>query len=190
MDLAVLFGTSPGPLANERFAAQKELVKGILKQMDISMHKTRVSFILQDSRPVIVSKLGDVKSKHDAARLIDSIRNPERTSPMENVLKFINNTVFSVAFGARPGVAKSILYFVDTEQARDPSDVSDFAQKLRADNVKLVIVGQGISVNKEAVRPLAYNEQSVFFPPDLKTIDGYITPVTDALKHGILLSFL
>ena len=184
VDLAFLLGTSPGPLANERFAAQKNLVKGILKKYDVSKKKALISLILKDTQPFIALNLGDTTNKKDAELLIDSLRNRKRTIPMANALAFINNTVFTVRNGARPGVPKSILYFVDDMETGNRNNANEIAGKLREYKVKLVIVNQGDPVETDKLKLLAPGNESVFSVPDLKNIDRFIVPVSDALKPG------
>ena len=184
VDLAFLLGTSPGPLANERFAAQKNLVKGILKKYDVSKKKALISLILKDTQPFIALNLGDTTNKKDAELLIDSLRNRKRTIPMVNALAFINNTVFTVRNGARPGVPKSILYFVDDMETGNQNNANEIAGKLREYKVKLVIVNQGDPVETDKLKLLAPGNESVFSVPDLKNIDRFIVPVSDALKPG------
>ena len=182
MDVAFLFGTSPGPLAVERFAAQKKLVKGILNRYEISRQKALVSLILKDDQPVVVLKLGDATNKHEASLAIDSLRNRKRTSSMANLLTFINNTVFSSGNGARQGVPKSILYFVDEKLSEIQNDVKEIAAKLREDNVKLVFVTQGDSVDVDKLKLFVPDEHTIFTEPNLTTLDRSVTPVSAALK--------
>lgn len=187
MDVAILFGTSPGPTADERFAAQRELVKGLVNKYEISKQKTLVSYVSQDTRPAVILKLKDNTDKNYVIKLADSIVNRKVISTMDKNLIFINNTVFSGDHGARDNVPKSILYFVDSKQIGDKGEINEFVERLRASKVKLVIVGQGDSVEKDALQPLAYDKESIFFANNMKDIDRLITPVSDALKPGTLL---
>ena len=184
MDVAFLFGTSPGPLADERFAAQKKLVKGILNRYEISRQKALVSLILKYDQPVVVLKLGDATNRHEASLAIDSLRNRKRTSSMASLLTFINNTVFSSGNGARQGVPKSILYFVDEKLSENQNAVKDIAAKLTEDNVKLVFVMQDDSVDDDKLKLLVPDDHTLFTAPSLKTIDRHVTPVAYALKPG------
>ena len=186
MDLAFVFGTSPGSLASERFEAQKELVNGILRKYDISKRKALVSFILKDTQPVLRLKLGEVTSKENVAVKIASLRNRKQTVPMASLLAFINNTVFSVRNGARLGVPKSILYFVDNKDPGSHYEISKIAAKLKEDKVKLVFVAQGDSVDTDKLDLLTPRKPSVFSPMDLKTINKFIIPIAGALKPGML----
>ena len=140
--------------------------------------------ILKDTQPVIALNLGDTTNKKDAELLIDSLRNRKRTIPMANALAFINNTVFTVRNGARPGVPKSILYFVDDMETGNRNNANEIAAKLRESKVKLVIVNQGDPVETDKLKLLAPGNESVFSVPDLKNIDRFIVPVSDALKPG------
>ena len=184
MDVAFLFGTSPGPLADERFAAQKKLVKGILNRYEISRQKALVSLILKDDQPVVVLKLGDATNRHEASLAIDSLRSRKRTSSMASLLTFINNTVFSSGNGARQGVPKSILYFVDEKLSENQNALKNIAAKLREDNVKLVFVMQDDSVDDDKLKLLVPDDHTLFTAPSLKTIDRHVTPVANALKPG------
>ena len=186
MDLAFVFGTSPGPLASERFAAQKDLVNGILKKYDISKQKALVSFILKDTQPILRLKLGGITNREDVAVKIASLRNRKQIVPMASLLAFVNNTVFSVNNGARLGVPKSILYFVDSKDPGSHSEVSKIAAKLKEDEVKLVFVAQGNSVDIHKLNLLAPRKPSVFSPTDLKTTNKLVIPIAGALKPGML----
>lgn len=184
VDIAFLLGTSPGTLANEQFAAQKNIVKGILKKFDLSKNKALISLILKDTQPFLALKLGGTTNRKDAELLIESLKNRKRTVPLASALAFIYNTVFSVSNGARPGVPKSVLYFIDDRQTGDQNNANEIAAKLREAKVKLVIVTQGDSMDTDKLNYLAPDKESILSLPDSKSADRFILPISDALKPG------
>lgn len=184
LDLAILFGTSPTANSKERFAAQKKLVKDILKKYDLSKEKTLVSFIMNEKPPVSIMKLGDITDKTMAVRLIDSIVDHKKNIDLGNALAFIREKVFSPDQGARPNVPKSVLIFIDSKNIGDLREASEVSKKLKDEGIKLIIIGQGNDINKNGLVPLAYNGSTIFFPPDMEEIEKLVRPVSDAIKPG------
>ena len=182
-DLAILTGTT-GDIGDKKFSAQKALIKSVLKKQDISRNATLVAFVSHDTTPIVLSRLGDVMDRKMALMLVDAINNKGRESSLDITLKKINNTVFSTAEGARPNVPKSILLFLDSKNMGDIKTVSAIAKKLKDDKTKLVIVGMGDNIDKDILRPLAYDKESIFFPPDLESLEKLTDPVSKALKPG------
>ena len=182
-DLAILTGTAED-IGDKKFTAQKALIKSLLKKHDISKNATLVAFVSHDTTPVVLSRIGDVMDKKMALMLADAISNKGRESSLDKALRKINNTVFSIAEGARPNTPKSMLLFVDSKNIGEIKTVSAIAKKLKDEKTKLVIIGMGDSVDKDILRPLAYDKESVFFPPDLDSLEKLTDPVTKALKPG------
>lgn len=184
-DLAILTGTT-ADTGDKKFSAQKALVKSILKKHDISKNATLVAYVSHDTTPMILSRIGDVMDKKMALMLVDAINNKGRESSLDVALMRINNTVFSTAEGARPNTPRSILLFVDSKNTGDIKAVSAIAKKLKDEKTKLVIIGMGKDIDRDILRPLAYDKESIFFPPDLESMEKLTDPITKALKPGEL----
>ena len=183
VDLAVLLGSSK-PSAEEKFGAQKAFVKKIFSKFDISRKTMLPAFVSLGPVPRVVSKIGEVTDRLMAARIIDEIRNYNDSSDMSSALKLVKNYVFSEDQGARPNVPKSILMFVDKKNTGDSKVLNELAEQFKRDGTKLVVIGLGDEVDKEALKPLVHKNGAIFLPPTLNELRKITEPVYGTLKPG------
>ena len=183
LDLAILLGSS-GPNDGEKFQAQKAFVKKIVGKFDISRKAMLPAFVSLGPVPRVVTEIGEVTDRLMAARIIDGMRNYNDSSDMSSALKLVKNYVFSTDQGARPNVPKSILMFVDKKNTGDSRVLNKLAEQFKKEGTKLVVVGLGDEVDKEALKPLVHKNGAVFFPPTLDELERVIEPVYGTLKPG------
>ena len=183
VDLAILLGSSE-PNAGKKFKAQKVFVKKIVGKFDISRKAMLPAFVSLGPIPTAVSKIGEVTERLMAARIIDGMRNSNDSSDMSSALKLVKNYVFSTDQGARPNVPKSILMFVDKKNTGDSKVLNQLAAEFKKEETKLVVIGLGDEVDKEALKPLVHKNGAVFFPPTLDELDRIIEPVYGTVKPG------
>ena len=183
LDIAILLGSSE-PKAAEKFKAQKAIVKRIVGKFDISREAMLPAFVSLGPIPRVVSRIGEVTDSLMAARIIDRMRNYNDSSEMSSALKLVKDYVFSKDQGARPNVPKSILMFVDKKNTGDSKVLNQLAAQFKKEGTKLVFIGLGDEVDKEALKPLAHKNGAIFFPPTLDELETVIEPVYGTLKPG------
>ena len=122
--------------------------------------------------------------KATAIRLADAVLNSGDSSDSAGALQLVNDTVFAPGNGARSNVPKSIVMFVDKKDIADSRVINELAKRLKEEGTKLVIIGMGNDVDKDALKPLVHNNGAVFFPPNLDEVQRIVDPVLAALKPG------
>ena len=183
VDLAILLGSSE-PNSGDKFKAQKTFVKKIIRKFEISKKAMLPAFVSLGPIPRVVSRIGDVTDRLIARMIIDRIRNYNDSSDLSSALKMVKNYVFSKDQGARPNVPKSILMFVDKKNKGDSKVLNQLAVQFKKEGTKVVIIGLGDEVDKEALKPLVYKNGAIFFPPNLDELEKIIEPVYRTLKTG------
>ena len=181
LDLAVIIGSS-GSDAGEKLRAQKAFVKKIFSKFDISRKAVLPAFVSLGPVPTAVSRIGEVTDRLMAARIMDVMRIFYESGDVSSALNVVKNYVFSTDQGARLNVPKSILMFVDKKNLGDSKMLNKLAAQFKEEGTKLVVVGLGNEVDKEALKPLVHKNGAVFFPPTLDELEGIIEPVYRNLK--------
>ena len=152
-----------------RFDYQKE--KDFIKTLT-------ASFKIQDDGPVagvvtfsdraeLSIKLNDFNNRDLSGfnKAVDDIPLMSKTTRTDKALRLAKNELFTTANGAREGVPKVLIVVIDGSQTRDPSaeDPYQIADELRADGVKVLVVGISEEVSRsEMVRLAGNNEELVF----------------------------
>ena len=183
VDMAILLGSSP-PNADGKFRAQKSLVKAIIDRLDISMQSVLPAFVSYGPIPTLVSRLGDVTVKSKAHEVVDRMTNLNDSSDLSNALGLVDSYVFSNEQGARPDAAKSVLLFVDKKNSGDNVKLNSLVKKMKGEGTKVVIIGIGDDIDKEALKLLTHKNGAIFFPPNLEAIQRIVQPVYAALLPG------
>ena len=181
VDLAIILGSSK-PNAGEKLRAQKAFVKKIFTKFDISRKAMLPAFVSLGPVPTVVSRIGEVTDRLMAARIMDGLRNFNDSSDMSNALMLVKNYVFSTDQGSRLNVPKSILIFVDKKNTGDSKKLNQLAAQFKKEGTRLVVIGLGDEVDKEALKPLAHKNGAIFFPPTLDDLGSIIVPVVRTLK--------
>ena len=157
----------------------------MIKKLIISRQGVLPAFVSYGPEPVIRSKLGELAEQQAVLRFIDRIPNAKQSSNISSALGVIDRIVFSNQQGARPNVPKSILVFVDKKNVDNERVLTGLAKKFKDKGTKLVVIGLGDDVDKDALRPLVHNNGAIFFPPTLAELDRVIQPVVAALSPGL-----
>ena len=159
-------------------------MKKLIGKFDISRQAVLPAFVSYGPIPTAVSRIGDITDKLMADLTIDRIRNSNDSSDLSGALNLVKNYVFSPEQGARPNVARSILMFVDKKNKGDSKVINELGKQFKDDGTKLVVVGLGDEVDKEALKPITHKNGAVFFPPTLEDLERSIEPVSVALLPG------
>ena len=125
--------------------------------------------------------------KSSAIRFTNAVPNSRDSSDSASALQLVNDTVFAPGNGARSNVPKSIVMFVDKTDIGDSRIINELAKQFKEEGTKLVIIGMGKDVDKDALKPLVHNNGAIFFPPNLDEVQRFVDPVLSALKPGNLI---
>ena len=159
-------------------------MKKIIRKFEISKKAMLPAFVSLGPVPRVESRIGDVTDRLTAGRIIDRIRNYNDSSDLSSALQMVESYVFSKDQGARPNVPKSILMFVDKKNRGDSKVLNQLAVQFKKEGTKVVIIGLGDEVDKEALEPLTHKNGAVFFPPTLDELERITEPVYETLTPG------
>ena len=183
LDLAIIFGSSE-PDSIKKFNAQQAFIKSALEKLDISKKSVLPAFISHGAPPILKSRIGEIMDKATAIRLTGALLNSGDSTDPAAAMRLVNSTVFVPENGARPNVPKSIVMFVDKKDIGDRTVINKLAKRFKEEGTKLVIIGIGKDVDKDALKPLVNNNGAVFFPPNLEEMQRIVNPVIVAIKPG------
>ena len=185
LDLGFVFGAN-GLNADTTFAQEKELAKKMIEKFDISMTSTSVGAIVYDSNARLVWRLGDLV---DARSTIYNIDRLQRFRNGNNVLKALGiarDDLFSIKNGARRGVPKTLIVFIDKTEVRDQR-LQDTAKQLKDKGVKVIVIAIGPEVDKKDVAGVATGTKDLIKPLDLsKSMEDVMSQAVGQSKPGKL----
>ena len=181
LDLGFIMGAT-GSNGDEIFAAQQRLVQDILTSYTLSSKATLAGVILNGAQPTIPIKFGAAVTRDYFNRLVLGLDNPPFGSNLNGALQLARTSLFSEENGARANVPKTLVIFVNKKLASaDVSSLGTEARALRAAGVKMVLIGVGDDVDKDAMRDFF---DVWFFPDDLPALDRLVYPVVIASLPG------
>ena len=185
----MLLGAS-GPNASRKFNFQKNFVNGLLETLGISRDGTLTGVVSYGLTPSIEWRLGSRVDKVSTKQSINRLRNPGYSTYIGKALALANDTILKTSQGARPNTPKSVLMFVDKKPIGNQKQIADIAKYFKDEEIKLVIVGLQNDIDKEMLKPLAFDRDSYFFPPSLEETQPLVKPVAAAIRPGMLLHSL
>ena len=182
----ILLGASD-PDASRKFNFQKNFINTILEVLNISRDSILTGVISYGLTPSIEWRLGDRVDRVATKGSINKLQNPGYSTEIDKALTLANDTLLKTSQGARLNTPKSVLMFLDKKSVGDQKKIADMAKYFKDEKIKLVIVGLGNDIDKEMLKPLAFDENSYFFPPSLAEMQPLVKPVAAAIQPGMLL---
>eukprot|EP00112_Aurelia_sp_Birch-Aquarium-sp1_P005724 Seg1649.2 transcript_id=Seg1649.2/GoldUCD/mRNA.D3Y31 product="Collagen alpha-4 chain" protein_id=Seg1649.2/GoldUCD/D3Y31 len=151
LDLGFVIGAS-GPSADKDFEMGKDVVKEIVKKLDVATDKNRVGLIVFGSDARIVFRLDTVREKDNAIRAIEGLRMPGDGNALEKAIGLSRRYMFSELYGARRGIPKTLVILMNKNaNSAERSEVD----KLKTDGVRVLVVSLGKNVVDETTKHLA-----------------------------------
>ena len=182
LDLVFIIGAS-GDDSENRFKKQKEITKHLLTSYDTSAGKTHVG-VISNGRP---SQAAIAIGKYHGDTLIseiDGLAN-SNTEMLIDALNFANDDMFTARNGARPGVRKSLVLFVNDEKEKSDADALALLGKtLRGSGINVIVIGVNPSLESGKLKAVSPLNEVFFFPPLLEEIDMALYPVVRATYPG------
>ena len=182
----MLLGASD-PNASRKFNFQRNFINGLLETLDISRDGTLTGVVSYGLTPSIEWRLGSRVDKVSTRQSINKLRNPGYSTYIDKALTLANDTMLKTSQDARPNTPKSVLMFVDKKSVGNLKKIADIAKYFKDEKIKLVIVGLENDIDKEMLKPLAFDKDSYFFPPSLEETQPLVKPVSAAIRPGMLM---
>ncbi|XP_029976535.1 cartilage matrix protein isoform X1 [Salarias fasciatus] len=130
----------------ENFELVKKWINQIIDKLDVSDSKAHVGLVQYSSSVKQEFPLGRYNNKKDLKDAVKKMAYMERGTMTGQALRYLSDSSFSVAQGARPGVTKVGIVFTD---GRSQDYIGDAAKKAKENGFKMYAVGVGNAVEDE-----------------------------------------
>ncbi|XP_010871563.2 cartilage matrix protein [Esox lucius] len=152
----------------ENFELVKKWINQIVDKMDVSENKAHVGLVQYSSTVKQEFPLGQYNNKKDVKDAVKKMAYMERGTMTGQALRFLTDTSFSPASGARPGITKVGIVFTD---GRSQDYIGDAAKKAKEQGFKMYAVGVGNAVENE-LREIASEPtgEHYFYTADFKAM--------------------
>ncbi|XP_041759377.1 cartilage matrix protein-like isoform X2 [Coregonus clupeaformis] len=152
----------------ENFELVKKWINQIVDKLDVSETKAHVGLVQYSSSVKQEFPLGRYNNKKDLKDAVKKMAYMERGTMTGQALRFLTDSSFAPAGGARPGVAKVGIVFTD---GRSQDYIGDAAKKAKEQGFKMYAVGVGNAVEDE-LREIASEPtgEHYFYTADFKAM--------------------
>ena len=154
----------------------------MLLSYDISATTTSVGIILNNISPSIMMKFGEAPSYDQVIESTNNIRSASTEGNLNSAVQLARTALFSVENGARTGIPKTLVIFVNDQINANINDLGQEASALQKSGVKIVLVGVGMETDMANIKPLV---DKWFFPPTLPELSRIIYPIVIATLPGM-----
>uniref|UniRef100_A0A7M5UX15 VWFA domain-containing protein n=1 Tax=Clytia hemisphaerica TaxID=252671 RepID=A0A7M5UX15_9CNID len=154
---------SSGSLKND-YDKEKDFLKALAATFGVSDDGARagvVTFSYYTEHSIKLNDHTKVSTFNDA---VDKIALMGSTTRIDKALRMVQNDMFTIANGARPGVNKVLIVLTDGSQTKDAGaeDPSDVAKELRDKGIRVISIGIGKGVNPTELARIAGDQSNVF----------------------------
>ncbi|XP_014033601.1 cartilage matrix protein isoform X2 [Salmo salar] len=152
----------------ENFELVKKWINQIVDKLDVSETKAHVGLVQYSSSVKQEFPLGRYNNKKDLKDAVKKMAYMERGTMTGQALRYLTDSSFAPAGGARPGVAKVGIVFTD---GRSQDYIGDAAKKAKEQGFKMYAVGVGNAVEDE-LREIASQPtgEHYFYTADFKAM--------------------
>uniref|UniRef100_A0A8B9TGQ6 Matrilin-1 n=1 Tax=Anas platyrhynchos TaxID=8839 RepID=A0A8B9TGQ6_ANAPL len=169
LDLVFLIDGSKS-VRPENFELVKKFINQIVESLEVSEKQAQVGLVQYSSSVRQEFPLGQFKNKKDIKAAVKKMDYMEKGTMTGQALKYLIDSSFSIANGARPGVPKVGIVFTD---GRSQDYITDAAKKAKDLGFRMFAVGVGNAVEDElreiASEPVA---EHYFYTADFRTISN------------------
>ncbi|POI31094.1 hypothetical protein CIB84_005156 [Bambusicola thoracicus] len=169
LDLVFLIDGSKS-VRPENFELVKKFINQIVESLEVSDKQAQVGLVQYSSSVRQEFPLGQFKNKKDIKAAVKKMAYMEKGTMTGQALKYLVDSSFSIANGARPGVPKVGIVFTD---GRSQDYITDAAKKAKDLGFRMFAVGVGNAVEDElreiASEPVA---EHYFYTADFRTINN------------------
>ncbi|XP_031649130.1 cartilage matrix protein isoform X2 [Oncorhynchus kisutch] len=152
----------------ENFELVKKWINQIIDKLDVSETKAHVGLVQYSSSVKQEFPLGRYNNKKDLKDAVKKMAYMERGTMTGQALRYLTDSSFAPAGGARPGVAKVGIVFTD---GRSQDYIGDAAKKAKEQGFRMYAVGVGNAVEDE-LRVIASQPtgEHYFYTADFKAM--------------------
>ena len=177
LDLGFMLGAN-GKNADDIFALEKDISKKIVEKLGISSIGTLVAAISYDNNAKVEWRFGDVIDARSTVDKIDRLRRYRNGNNVLKALEIARDDLFSIKNGARRGIPKTLIIFIDKTEVGDQR-LKDTAKQLKGKGVNVMLIAMGPEVDRKDVAGIASSPKDLISSPDPSK------PSEDVISKGI-----
>ena len=164
LDLGFVLGAN-GKNADDIFALEKDISKKIVEKLGISSIGTLVAAISYDNNAKVEWRFGDVIDARSTVDKIDRLRRYRNGNNVLKALEIARDDLFSIKNGARRGIPKTLIIFIDKTEVGDQR-LKDTAKQLKGKGVNVMLIAMGPEVDRKDVAGIASSPKDLISSPD------------------------
>ena len=154
---------SSGSLRND-YQREKDFMKVLASSFGISPDGSRAGVVTFSYNAEHSIKLNDYDDLMSFNKAVDKIPLMGSTTRIDKALRLTQRELFSLSNGARPGIPKILVLLTDGSQTEDADavDPGSIADELRAQGIKVLVIGIGGGVNQTELLHLGGGQANTF----------------------------
>ena len=157
VDIGFVLGAD-GANAGKDFRLGKRAIIAMVKKLDVSQGKVRVGLISYGERASVVVRLDSLTDGERFAKVVEKLQFSRPGFALSDAAELARSSLFSERYGARRGVPKTAVIFVNRE-IDDASKVA--ADELRKRGVKVVAVSLGDKDSSDSLKKITNSDGDV-----------------------------
>ena len=178
VDVAFLVDSS-GSLCRDGFRSQKEFIKAIAKEVNVSPLYSRIGVITYSGRASVEIKLSDytqLESLIDAVELLPYLG---KTTRIDKAIALASKKLMTAEGGRRKGVPGVLIVMTDGRQTPDAdvTPIEEAASNLWKLELTTFVIGIGKMVDAKELIKLAMREDNLFLTPSVKEMSSLAQPL-------------
>ncbi|CAB4031099.1 Hypothetical predicted protein, partial [Paramuricea clavata] len=180
-DIALLVDSSAS-MRGGNYLKEKELLKAIGREFDVSMHGSHVGIILYNNDAEVITRLNNKTTLKSFENTVDNLPLKGGKIRLDKALRLASSDVFTKEKGMRDeNVPKIMFILTDGTQNRkcDEEALELAIAPLRNEGVHVVAIGVGEADERE-LRPLVKSPRDLFIEGDF---DEVTKPIMDFIKE-------
>lgn len=185
LDLGFILGAS-GQNASSIFKSEIAFIKYIISSYSISPVTTQVGAILYGRNAQIAFEMNKHSSESSLKAALDQLKNPSDGNNIGEALQLARTSLFSQENGARYGVQKSLVIFLNEKLVGNNNELKTELEALKSSGIRISVIGIGNNVDRKDAAEIA-SSNALFFPASLEELNAYLYPVYVSTLEGELI---
>lgn len=184
-DFGIVFGAN-GKNAPSNFVAEKSFIKSTIQKFSAGWPNLKFGTIVYSGEARIVFKFSDNHSSRFAISAIQKLERKRRGNNLFAALDLARRELFDIQNGGRRNATKTLLVLTDSASGKDEK-VLEAAQKLKDENVKIILVTIGEQPGAKAIEDISTDRNSLIRTNDLSKEAGkLIKQIESQISDGEL----
>lgn len=172
-----------GQNAENMFKQEQLFISKLLNTYKISDQEMLPGVVTYGAKTII--KLGEVSDKTTALNRFANLRYSDLGKGLDVALKKVQSETLLTTHGARKGVPKSVLIFIN-DKSEINSDILDKLDMMTKNKIDVSFVAIGPNLSENDLRTVISDPVKIVFVPNSGDLEKELVDVIDAVKEGIL----